>query len=298
MDHFYAFLATLPSLEERRGRLPNYTGPPLSPTSPITPTSDCTLVNPPVSSRTRSQSTVKTESVEPVRGRRNSYAKERPSVHATPKKSDYYLRRRASVSLPRPPVFSLPHIGLNEDNREPQTPPTSSSISETSSSSSPCSESTITSLPSEYKSSRTSPLTHLQLLGRPAATAMIIRRPRTSDTQVDVYEVYPKVEEWLNTYLSSAKRFYDHIPFSRFYSRHQKYYAVPADSSWAKKHIGRVESPVKKSRSRKSSRVTKEEPIYYPEEYQTDLFGDEMLKGLMAIAKAASHERGIIEYRW
>jgi hypothetical protein len=50
-------------------------------------------------------------------------------------------------------------------------------------------------------------------------------------------------------YLSSAKRYYDHIPLSRYYARYQKRYAVPVESSWAKKHIGRVESPVKKPRS-------------------------------------------------
>jgi hypothetical protein len=101
-------------------------------------------------------------------------------------------------------------------------------------------------------------------------------------------------------YLSSAKRYHDHIPFSRYYARHQKCYAVPVESSWAKKHIGRVESPVKKKpRSRKSSRVTEEEPFPFPEEYQADLFGDEeTLNGFMAIAKAASREKGITEYRW
>lgn len=116
--------------------------------------------------------------------------------------------------------------------------------------------------------------------------------------QPDVYEVYPDVEEWLETYLSSAKRYYDHIPFNRFYSRHQKCYAVPVDSNWAKKHIGRVESPVKKPRSRKSSRVA-EEPFSFPDEYWADLFGDEETSnGFMAIAKAASRERGVTEYRW
>lgn len=128
---------------------------------------------------------------------------------------------------------------------------------------------------------------------------MIVRRPRTSHTQPDVYEIYPNVEECLETYLSSAKRYYDHIPFSRYYARLQKCYAVPVESSWARKHIGRVESPVKKPRSRKSSRVTKEEPFSFPEEYQADLFGDEeTLNGFMAIAKAASREKGITEYRW
>jgi hypothetical protein len=68
---------------------------------------------------------------------------------------------------------------------------------------------------------------------------MIVRRPRTSHTRPDVYEIYPK-------------RYYDPIPFSRYYARHQKYYAVPVESSWGKKHIGRVESPVKKPRSRNS----------------------------------------------
>jgi hypothetical protein len=128
---------------------------------------------------------------------------------------------------------------------------------------------------------------------------MIIRRPRISDAQPDVYEIYPNVEGWLETYLSSAKRYYDHIPFSRFYSRHQKCYTVPVESNWAKKHIGRVESPVKKPRSRKSSRVATEEPVSFPEEYQADLLNDEeALNGFMAIAKAASRERGIAEYRW
>lgn len=128
---------------------------------------------------------------------------------------------------------------------------------------------------------------------------MIIRRPRISDSQPDVYEVYPNVEEWLETYLSSAKRYHDHIPFSRFYSRHQECYAVPVDSNWAKKHIGRVESPVKKPRTRKPSRATGEEPFYFPGEYQADLLGDEETSnGFMAIAKAASRERGITEYRW
>lgn len=128
---------------------------------------------------------------------------------------------------------------------------------------------------------------------------MIIRRPRTSDTQPDVYEIYPSVEEWLETYLSSAKRYYDHIPFSRFYSRHQKCYAVPVDSKWAKKHVGRVDSPIKRSRSRKPSRGTKEEPFHFPEEYEVDLFGDEETSnGFMAIAKAASRERGVAGYRW
>jgi len=297
MDHFYAFLSTLPSPENRRGRLPNYTVPPTSPTSPTSPASDETFVNPPPSSRTRSQSRVKTESVEYFRARRNSYTKERPSVHATPKKPDHQLRRRASVAVPRPPVFSRPQIE-SEENRGLSPFLTSSSASETSSGSSACSESTITSLPSEYKSSRTSPLTHLQLLGRPAASAMIVRRPRTSRTQPDVYEIYPNVGEWLETYLSSAKRYCDHIPFSRYYPRHQKCYAVPVESSWAKKHIGRVESPVKKPRSRKSSRVT-EEPFSFPEECKADLFGDEeTLNGFMAIAKAASRERGVTDYRW
>jgi hypothetical protein len=249
-------------------------------------------------SRTRSQSRAKTESAEHVRTRRNSYAKERPSVHATPKKPDYQLRRRASVAVPRPPVFSRPQIEPEEDRGLPMLL-TSSSISEMSSASSACSESTITSLPSEYRSSHTSPLTHLQLLGRPATSAMIIRRPRTSHTQLDVYEVYPNVEECLETYLSSAKRYYDHIPFGRYYARHQKCYAVPVESSWAKKHIGRVESPVKKPRSRNRAGLRREEPFSFPEEYQADLFGDEeTLNGFMAIAKAASRERGITEYRW
>ena len=299
MDHFYAFLATLPGPEDKRGRLPIYTVPPPPPGSPTSPTSDQTLVGPPVSSRARPQSKVRAGSAEQIRARRNSYAKERPSVHATPKKPDHHLRRRASVSVPRPPVFSRPQLEANSDNRGLSSVLTSSSISETSSSSSACSESTMTSLPSEYKSSKTSPLTHLQLLGRPAAAAMIIRRPRTSDTQPDVYEIYPNVEEWLETYLSSAKRYYDHIPFSRFYSRHQKCYTVPAESSWAKRHIGRVESSVKKPRSRKSSRVAAEQPVSFPEEYQADLLNDEeTLNGFMAIAKAASRERGIAEYRW
>lgn len=296
MDHFYAFLSTLPSLENQRGRLPNYTVPPPSPTSPTSPISDETLVNPPPL-RARSQSRVRTVPVEHVRARRNSYAKERPSVHATPKKPDYQLRRRASVVVPGPPVFFRPKIEPKE-NEGFSTFLASSSSSETSSASSACSESTITSLPSEYKSSLTSPLTHVQLLGRPAAAAMIIRRPRTSHTQPDVYEIYPNVEECLEMYLSSAKRYYDHIPFSRYYARHQKCYAVPVESSWAKEHIGRVVSPVKKPRSRKSSRVT-EEPFSFPEEYQADLFGDEeTLNGFMAIAKAASLEKGITEYRW
>lgn len=106
------------------------------------------------------------------------------------------------------------------------------------------------------------------------------------------------MEEWLETYLSSAKRYYDHIPFSRFYSRHQKCYAVPVNSHWAKKHVGHVVSPVKKSGSRKSNRVA-EEPFSFPEEYQANLFSDEeTLNGFMAIAKAASREKGITEYRW
>ena len=298
MDHFYAFLSTLPSLENKRGRLPNYTVLPPSPTSPTSPTSDQTLVNPPPSLRTRSQSRTKSDSVEHIRTRRNSYAKERPSVHATPKKPDYQLRRRASVAVPRPPVFSRPQIEPEANEGFPMLL-TSSSISEMSSGSSACSESTISSLPSEYKSSHTSPLTHLQLLGRPATSAMIIRRPRTSHTQPDVYEIYPKVEESLEMYLSSAKRYYDHIPFSRYYATLQKCYAVPVESGWAKKHIGRVESPVKKPGSRRSSRVTEEEPFSFPEEYQTDLFDDEeTLNGFMAIAKAASSEKGITEYRW
>ena len=301
MDHFYAFLSTLPSLENRRGRLPIYTvppPPPTSPTSPTSPASDETLVNPPPPLRTRSQSGVKTESVEHIRARRNSYAKERPSVHATPKKPDYQLRRRASVAVPHPPIFSQPKIESKETEGLSSLL-TSCSNTETSSGSSACSDSTITSLPSEYKSSHTSPLTHLQLLGRPAASAMIVRRPRTSHTRLDVYEIYPNVEECLEMYLSSAKRYYDHIPFSRYYARHQKCYAVPVESSWAKKHIGRVESPVKKPRSRKSSRVTQQEPFPFPEEYQADLFGDEETSnGFMAIAKAASREKGITEYRW
>ena len=128
---------------------------------------------------------------------------------------------------------------------------------------------------------------------------MIIRRPRTAHTQPDVYEIYPNVEEWLKMYLSSAKRYYDHIPFSRYYARHQECYAVPVESSWARNHIGRVESPTKKPRSRKSSRVTEEAPFFFPEEFQADLFGDEeTLNGFMAIAKAASLEKGITEYRW
>ena len=103
----------------------------------------------------------------------------------------------------------------------------------------------------------------------------------------------------LEEYLSSAKRYYDHIPFSRYYATLQKCYAVPVESSWAKKYIGRVESPVKKPRSRKSSRVTEEEPFSFPEEYLADLFDDEeTLNGFMAVAKAASLERGIAEYRW
>lgn len=219
-------------------------------------------------------------------------------MHTTPKKPDYQLRRRASVAVPHPPVFSRPQIEANENGGLPPLL-TSSSISEMSSASSVCSESTIASLPSEYKSSRTSPLTHHQLLGRPAATAMIIRRPRTSHTQPDVYEIYPNVDECLEAYLSSAKRYYDHIPFSRYYARHQKCYAVPVESSWARKHIGKVDSPVKKPRSRKSSRVAEEEPFSFPEEHQADLFGDEeTLNGFMAIAKAASREKGITEYRW
>ncbi|KAF9647817.1 hypothetical protein BDM02DRAFT_3116414 [Thelephora ganbajun] len=298
MDHFYAFLFTLPGLENKRGRLPSYTVPPPSPTFPTSPTSDHTLVNPPQTSRTRSQSEVRTESVEHIRARRNSYAKERPSVHATPKKLDYQPRRRASMAVPRPPAFSRPQIETNE-NGGLSSPLTSSSISEMSSASSACSESTVASLPSEYKSPHTSPLTHFQLLGRPAASAMIIRRPRTSHTQPDIYEIFPKVEERLEMYLSSAKRYYDHIPFSRYYARYQRCYAVPVESAWARKHTGRVESPVKKQRSRKSSRVTEEEPFSFPEEYQVDLFGDEeVLNCFMAIAKAASREKGITGYRW
>jgi len=128
---------------------------------------------------------------------------------------------------------------------------------------------------------------------------MIIHRPRTSHTQPDVYEIYPNVERCLEEYLSSAKRYYDHIPFSRYYATLQECYAVPVESNWAKKHIGRVVSPVKKPRPRKSSRVTEEEPFSFPEEYRVDLFDDEeTLNGFMAIAKAASLERGITEYRW
>lgn len=298
MDHFYAFISTLPSLENKRGRLPNYTVPPPSPTSPTSPTSDQTFVNPPPSSRTRSQSRTKIESAEHTRTRRNSYAKERPSVHVTPKKPDHQLRRRASVAAPHPPVFSPPLVEPEENRGHPMLL-TSPSISEMASGSSTCSESTINSLPSEYKSSLTSPLTHFQLLGHPAASAMIIRRPRTSHTQPDVYEIYPNVQERLEAYLSSAKRYYDQIPFNRYYSKLQKCYAVPVESSWAKEHIGRVESPVKKPRSRRSSRVTEEEPFSFPEEYQADLFGNkETLNSFMAIAKAASSERGINEYRW
>ena len=298
MDHFYAFLSTLPSLENQRGRLPIYTVPPPPPTSPTSPTSDETLVNPPLSSRTRSQSGVKKESVECIRARRNSYAKERPSVHATPKKPDYQLRRRASVAVPHPPIFTRPKTEPKEDEEFSRFL-TYSSTSGMSSASSACSESTITSLPSEYKSTQTSPLTHLQLLGRPATSAMIIRRPRISHKQLDVYEIYPNVEECLEMYLSSAKRYYDHVPFSRYYPRHQKCYAVPVESSWARKHIGQVESPLKKPRSRKSSRVAEEESFSFPGEYQADLFGDEeTLNGFMAIAKAASLEKGVAEYRW
>ena len=298
MDHFYAFISTLPSLENKHGRLPEYTVPPPSPTSPTSPTSDQTLVHPPPSSRTRSQSRTKTESVEHTRTRRNSYAKERPSVHATPKKPDHQLRRRASVAVPHPPVFSRPQIEAEENRGYPMLL-TSSSISDMSSASSTCSESTMSSLPSEYKSSLTSPLTHLQLLGRPVSSAMIIHRPRTSHTQPDIYEIYPNVEECLEAYLSSAKRYYDHMPFDRYYTRLQTCYAVPVESNWAKKHIGRVESPVKKPRSRRSSRVTEEEPFWFPEEYQANLFDNaKTLNSFMAIAKKASRERGIIEYRW
>ena len=300
MDHLYAFIMTLPSPENRRGRLPVYTVPPPSPTSPISPTSDQTLVNPPETSHIHPQSTANTEeSAQQIRARRNSYAKERPSVHTTPRKPDYYLRRRASMSVPRQPIFSRPETERNEDDGGLSTLLASSPISEVSSSSSSCSESTITSLLSEYKSSQTSPLTHLQLLGRPATAAMIIRRPRTSDTQPDVYEIYPKVEEWLEKYLSSAKRYYDHIPFSRFYSRHQRCYVIPVESKWAKKHIGRVVSPIKKPRSGKSGSAAEKGVFSFPEEYQVDLFNDEeTLNGFMAIAKAASRERGIAEYRW
>ena len=300
MDHFYAFLTTLPSLENKRGRLPNYNVSPASPISPISPASDHTLVNPPPMTRARSQPGARVESVEYTRARRNSYAKERPSVHATPKKPDYQLRRRASIAVPCPPVFHRSPTAVNED-RSDLFSLSSSSISEVSSSSSTCSESTITSLPSEYKSSQTSPLTHFQLLGRPAASAMIIRRPRTSRAQLDMYEIYPNVEEWLDTYFSSAKRYHDHIPFNRFYARHQKRYAVPVESEWATEHIGRVESPVKKPRSRRSSRAkgTEEEPFSFPEEHQADLFdNEETLKAFMAMAKAASRERGITDYRW
>ena len=272
--------------------------PPLSPTSPISPASDCTLVDPSAPSHICSKSTVRAESIECARGRRNSYAKERPSVHATPKKPDHLRRRRASVSLPRPPVFSQPQTEVNRDNRELSSPLTSSVISEASSSPSTCSESTITSLPSEYRSSKTSPLTHLQLLGRPAAAAMITRRPRIFGAQPDVYEVFPNVEEWLETYLSS-KRYYDQISFDRFYSKRQKCYAVPVNSTWAKKHIGRVVSPGKQPKYRKSNRVTEERQFSFPEEYRANLFDDkETSKCFVAISNAASRDRGITEYPW
>ena len=298
VDHFYAFLA---SREDKRGGLPDYAAVPLSPmpsTSPTSPTSDQTLVNPPRSSRTRSQSRVRIEPVENVRGRRNSYAKERPSVHATPKKTDYQLRRRASISVPRQPVFVRPQMEPEQSGGlSPRL--NSSSPSDTSSTSSGCSNSTITSLPSEYKSSLTSPLTHLQLLGHRKTSAMIIHRPRTSHGQPDVYEVYPNIDEHLETYLSSPKKYYHHIPFSRYYDTLQKCYAVPVESGWARKHIGRVDSSVRKPRSRRSSRVTEEEPFPFPEEYGADLFRDEETSnGFMAIAKAASAERGITGYRW
>ena len=45
--------------------------------------------------------------------------------------------------------------------------------------------------------------------------------------------------------------------------------------------------------------MTEEEPFPFPEEYGADLFRDEETSnGFMAIAKAASAERGITGYRW
>ena len=42
-----------------------------------------------------------------------------------------------------------------------------------------------------------------------------------------------------------------------------------------------------------------EEPFSFPEDYHVDLFDDEETSnGFMAIAKAASRERGITGYRW
>lgn len=155
VDNFYTFLTTLPSLENKRGRLTNYTVSPASPTSPISPASDHTLVNPPPLSRAHPQPGARVESVEHTRAHRNSYAKERPSVHTTPQKPDYQLRC-ASIAVPRPPEFCRPQIAANKDN-DGLFSLSSSSISEVPSSSSTYSESTITSLPSERKLSRTSP---------------------------------------------------------------------------------------------------------------------------------------------
>ena len=127
---------------------------------------------------------------------------------------------------------------------------------------------------------------------------MIIHRPRTSHGQEDIYEVYPNMAEHLEVYLSSPEKHYHHTPFSRYYAKSEKCYAVPVGSHWARKHIGRVDSSAKKSRSRRSSRVTEEEPFSFPEEYVEDLFQNkEISKIFLAIAKATSTEMGIADYR-
>lgn len=126
---------------------------------------------------------------------------------------------------------------------------------------------------------------------------MIIRRPRTSHGQPDIYEVYPNIPEHLEAYLSS--KYYHQVPFSRYYDKFQKCYAVPVESEWARKHIGLVDSSVKKLETRKSSRVTEDEPFQFPEEYVKDLFRNERTSSIfMKYAKDASTKRGITDYRW
>lgn len=132
---------------------------------------------------------------------------------------------------------------------------------------------------------------HLELVGFPESSPMVIRRSDISSSSspptTSTYEIYPNVDLFMNLYLGDHKH-YRRQTFPAFYKGYQPTYAVPSTSSFARNFV-----------RREAGMDTNIRDHQYPERYRADLLDDaETFKGFMAMARAASKELEIRDYRW
>lgn len=132
--------------------------------------------------------------------------------------------------------------------------------------------------------------THLELVGFSESSPMVIRRPNTtpSSSASTTYEIYPNVDLFMNIYLG-RHQYYRRETFPSFYKSYQSTYAVPSNSQFARNFI----------RREPCVSTTHLQDHEYPQRYRAELLEDvDVVKGFMAMAKAASKERDIRNYCW